>query len=61
MKQRWSLIGMHLYIFPPEPAVGDLDALRNWRPVKMGLWPSILFRVKFKCWAYAVYDINRKE
>lgn len=28
---RWFVIGLHLYIFPPDPEMGDFVALENWR------------------------------
>lgn len=31
---RWFVIGLHLYVFPPEPEVGDIEALHNWIPQK---------------------------
>lgn len=34
---RWILIGLNLFIFPPDPEVGDMEALMNWKPKKQGI------------------------
>lgn len=41
---RWFVIGLHLYVFPPEPEVGDIEALHNWIPQKKGIIETLKFR-----------------
>lgn len=33
---RFFIIGLQLYIYPPEPQFGDLKALHEWKPIKFG-------------------------
>lgn len=56
---RWFLIGLHLYIFPPEPKIGDFQALHNWEPRKMGIWDTLKFRWGMGIWRYTVSDVRR--
>lgn len=53
-KTRWFLIGLHLYIFPHEPELGDITALYNWKPIKMGILYTLKFRYKIKYWGYSL-------
>lgn len=50
---KWFIIGLHLYIFPPDPEVGDLDALHNWIPIKKGIIETIKFRFHTGIWKYS--------
>lgn len=48
--RKWYLIGMHLYIFPPEPKFGDIIAFHEWYPIEVGFWKTFLFRIKTWTW-----------
>lgn len=43
-KIKWFVIGFHLYVFPPDPKVGDIEALINWKPEKKGVLETLKFR-----------------
>lgn len=49
---KWCIIGMNLYIFPPDPAVGDIKALREWKPKKYGFFTTLKLRWKLRYWGY---------
>lgn len=51
-KIKWFIVGLHLYVFPPDPEVGDLKALHNWKPLKMGIIETIKFRFNTGIWSY---------
>ena len=51
-KIKWFIVGLHLYVFPPDPEVGDLKALHNWKPRKMGIIETIKFRFNTGIWSY---------
>lgn len=54
---RFALIGMNMFIFPPDPKIGDFEALKKWELIKVGFWQTLKFRIKFKYWSYAIkYD-----
>lgn len=53
---RWFVIGLHLYVYPPDPLVGDLEALKNWKPEKKGVWETLKFRWNTGIWSYTVYS-----
>lgn len=55
---RWFVIGLHLYIFPPDPEMGDFAALENWRPRRMGIWETLKFRWYTRTWSYATGDVS---
>ena len=55
---RWFVIGLHLYVFPPEPEVGDIEALHNWIPQKRGLIETLKFRFHTGIWSYTAGNIN---
>lgn len=60
MKNRWFIIGLHLYVYPPDPEVGDMEALRKWKPVKKGIWETLKFRWHTGIWSYTVYSSNNE-
>ena len=49
---RWFVIGLHLYVFLPEPEVGDIEALHNWIPQKKGIIETLKFRFHTGIWSY---------
>lgn len=49
---KWFIIGLHLYVFPPEPEVGDMDTLHNWIPLKKGIIETLKFRFHTGIWNY---------
>jgi hypothetical protein len=51
-KIKWFVIGFHLYVFPPDPKVGDIEALINWKPEKKGVLETLKFRWHFGIWSY---------
>ncbi|MCS2864914.1 hypothetical protein NXW13_13980 [Bacteroides thetaiotaomicron] len=55
---RWFVIGLHLYVFPPEPEVGDIEALHNWIPQKKGIIETLKFRFHTGIWSYTAGNIN---
>lgn len=58
---RWFVIGLHLYVYPPDPPVGDFEALKNWKPEKKGVWETLKFRWHTGIWSYAVYSDEIKK
>lgn len=56
--ERWFIVGLHLYMFPPEPKIGDFEALHNWKPQKMGVWATLKFRQHAGIWCYKTSDIE---
>ena len=57
-RMRWFVIGLHLYVFPPEPEVGDIEALHNWIPQKKGIIETLKFRFHTGIWSYTAGTIN---
>lgn len=55
-KARWFVIGLHLYVYPPDPAVGDMDALKHWKPEKKSIWETLKFRWHTGIWSCTVYS-----
>lgn len=51
-KIKWFIIGVHLYVFPPDPKVGDIETLKNWKPVKIGIVETLKFRWHTGIWSY---------
>ena len=51
-KIKWFVIGFHLYVFPPDPKVGDIEALINWKPEKKGVLETFKFRWHVGIWSY---------
>lgn len=58
---RWFVIGLHLYIFPPDPEVGDMAALKNWKPKEIGIWETLKFRWYTGIWSYAAGNYKETE
>lgn len=54
---KWFLVGMSLYIFPPDPEVGDIKALHKWKPKDLGFWEALKFRFKFKIFRYSAKSL----
>lgn len=54
MITRIFVIGLAAYKFPPDPEIGDIEALKNWKPVKLSSWQAILLRIKLKIYRYSV-------
>lgn len=51
-KTHWFVIGLHLYIYPPAPAVGDIEGLHNWTPHEIGILGTLRFRFCTGIWKY---------
>ena len=34
-------VGWSVYVWQPDPAVGDIEALHNWNPVKLPFWKGL--------------------
>lgn len=51
-KIKWFVIGWHLYVFPPDPEVGDIKALLNWKPIEKGVIETLKFRWNTGVWTY---------
>lgn len=49
---RWFIIGLHLYVFPPDPEVGGMVSFKNWKPRKMSIWETLKFRWYTGIWSY---------
>ncbi|OCW94195.1 hypothetical protein A9168_08195 [Macellibacteroides sp. HH-ZS] len=54
----WIITGLELLVWPPEPAVGDWEALHKWEPYSKGVWACIKFRFKLGFWGYNLTSNN---
>lgn len=41
-------IGLNVYVMPPLPPVGDMKALREWKPTKVNFWKGLYMIYKYK-------------
>lgn len=41
-------IGLSVYVMPSDPVVGDMKALREWKPTKMNFWKGLYMIYKYK-------------
>ncbi len=60
-KIKWFIVGTHLYVFPPEPKVGDIEALKNWVPDKKGFFETLKFRWHTGIWSYRSACLPNQE
>lgn len=65
IQQHWFIAGSHLYLYPPDPEEGDMEALKNWKPEKQSVWDTLKFRLRFRVWRFYAqsydYEMPRKK
>jgi len=48
----WFIMGLDLWVWPPDPEVGDWEAFRKWEPKNMGVIACLKLRWKIGFWGY---------
>lgn len=57
----WVIIGLELYVWPPEPPIGDWEAFRKWQPENKGIWACLKLRFKIGFWGEYLRSDNVKN
>ena len=55
---KWFVIGLNLYVFPPDPEIGDMEGLKKWEPSKKGIIETLIFRFKTRTWAHSTGNMT---
>ena len=48
----WAIIGLELWVWPPEPALGDWEAYHKWKSENKGIFACLRLRFKLGFWGY---------